>query len=93
VFEGDERWRALPIPSGDRFEWVFDSKSMRNPPFFEGMTKEPLPLTDIRHARVLAVLGDSVTTDHISPAGSIPVDSTAGTYLISNGVAPGDFNS
>ena len=93
VFEGDERWRALPTPSGDRFEWVSDSTYIRNPPFFEGMTKEPLPLTDIRHARVLAVLGDSVTTDHISPAGSIPVDSPAGAYLISNGVVSGDFNS
>jgi len=93
VFEGDERWRALPTPAGDRFEWVSDSTYIRNPPFFEGMTKEPLPLTDIRHARVLALLGDSVTTDHISPAGSIPIDSPAGTYLISNGVEPGDFNS
>ena len=93
VFDGDERWRSLPIPSGERFEWTDDSTYIRNPPFFEGITAEPTFPTDIRDARALAVLGDSVTTDHISPAGSIPVDSPAGRYLISKGVPAGDFNS
>jgi aconitate hydratase len=93
VFEGDERWRALPIPTGGRFEWTDDSTYIRNPPFFEGLTLEPAPPRDIVGARVLAVLGDSVTTDHISPAGSIPADSPAGKYLISKGVKPADFNS
>ena len=93
VFDGDERWRSLPIPTGERFEWDDDSTYIRNPPFFEGLTLEPTPPSDIRGARVLAVLGDSVTTDHISPAGSIPADSPAGKYLISKGVAPRDFNS
>ena len=93
VFDGDERWRALPIPTGERFQWTDESTYIRNPPFFEGLTREPVPPSDIRHARVLAMLGDSVTTDHISPAGSIPADSPAGRYLISRGVAPGDFNS
>ena len=72
VFDGDDRWRSLPIPTGERFEWTDDSTYIRNPPFFEGLTLEPAPPSDIRGARVLAVLGDSVTTDHISPAGSIP---------------------
>ncbi len=93
VFEGDDRWRALPTPAGERFEWDSDSTYVRHPPFFDGMTMRPSPLTDVRDARVLAVLGDSVTTDHISPAGSIPVDSPAGAYLVDNGVAPTDFNS
>ena len=93
VFEGDERWRALPIPTGGRFEWTDDSTYIRNPPFFEGLTLEPAPPRDIVGARVLAVLGDSVTTDHISPAGSIPADSPAGKYLIGKGVKPADFNS
>jgi aconitate hydratase len=93
VFDGDERWRSLPIPTGERFEWTDDSTYIRNPPFFEGLTLEPTPPSDIRGARVLAVLGDSVTTDHISPAGSIPADSPAGRYLISKGVPPADFNS
>ena len=93
VFDGDERWRSLPIPTGERFEWSDDSTYIRNPPFFEGLTLEPTPPSDIRDARVLAVLGDSVTTDHISPAGSIPADSPAGRYLISKGVPPSDFNS
>ena len=82
VFDGDERWRSLPMPTGERFEWDDDSTYIRNPPFFEGLTLEPAPPTDIRGARVLAVLGDSITTDHISPAGSIPADSPAGKYLI-----------
>jgi aconitate hydratase len=93
VFDGDERWRALPIPAGERFEWDEDSTYIRNPPFFEGLTLEPPPLADIVGARALAVLGDSVTTDHISPAGSIPADSPAGKYLIERGVQPRDFNS
>ena len=93
VFEGDDRWRSLPIPTGERFEWTDESTYIRNPPFFEGLTLEPTPPADIHAARVLALLGDSVTTDHISPAGSIPADSPAGKYLIAKGVAPADFNS
>jgi len=93
VFDGDERWHSLPVPTGQRFEWMEDSTYIRNPPFFDGLTPEPTPPRDIRGARALAVLGDSVTTDHISPAGSIPVDSPAGKYLIANGVSPSDFNS
>jgi aconitate hydratase len=93
VFEGDDRWRGLPIPKGGRFEWTDDSTYIRNPPFFEDLTLEPAPPRDILGARMLAVLGDSVTTDHISPAGSIPADSPAGKYLIGKGVKPADFNS
>jgi aconitate hydratase A / 2-methylisocitrate dehydratase len=93
VFDGDERWRSLPIPVGERYDWESDSTYIRNPPFFENITMEPTPPADIRGARVLAVLGDSVTTDHISPAGSIPADSPAGKYLIDKGVTPQDFNS
>jgi aconitate hydratase len=93
VFDGDERWRSLPVPTGERFEWAEDSTYIRNPPFFENLTREPAPLTDIKGARILAMLGDSVTTDHISPAGSIPADSPAGRYLIDHGVQPRDFNS
>jgi len=93
VFEGDDRWRSLPIPHGDRFNWQEDSTYIRNPPFFDGLTRTPTPPSDITGARVLALLGDSVTTDHISPAGSIPADSPAGKYLIANGVQPRDFNS
>jgi aconitate hydratase len=93
VFDGDDRWRSLPSPAGERYEWDPDSTYIRNPPFFEGITMEPTRPADISGARVLAVLGDSVTTDHISPAGSIPADSPAGKYLISRGVPPRDFNS
>ena len=93
VFDGDRRWQSLPVPKGERFNWEPDSTYIRNPPFFEGITKTPTPPTDITGARVLALLGDSVTTDHISPAGSIPADSPAGKYLIANGVQPRDFNS
>jgi aconitate hydratase len=93
VFKGDERWQALPAPSGDRYQWEPDSTYIRNPPFFEHLTLAPAPLENITGARVLAVLGDSVTTDHISPAGSIQPDSPAGRYLIERGVAPRDFNS
>jgi aconitate hydratase len=93
VFEGDERWRSLPVPTGNLFEWDERSTYVRKPPFVEGISREPAPLTDIISARVLAVLGDSVTTDHISPAGSIPSDSPAGRYLMTQGVGPSDFNS
>jgi aconitate hydratase A / 2-methylisocitrate dehydratase len=93
VFDGDDRWRSLPSPQGERFAWDESSTYIRNPPFFEGVTLEPTPPTDIHGARVLALLGDSVTTDHISPAGSIPADSPAGKYLIARGVDPRDFNS
>ncbi len=93
VFEGDERWRSLPVPTGDLFEWDERSTYVRKPPFVEHITREPAPLSDIRHARVLALLGDSITTDHISPAGSIPADTPAGRYLIAQGVKPSDFNS
>jgi aconitate hydratase len=93
VFEGDERWRSLDVPSGDRFAWQEDSTYVRKAPYFEGMPAEPEPLEDIVGARVLAKLGDSVTTDHISPAGAIKKDSPAGQYLIEHGVEPRDFNS
>ncbi|MFN8644748.1 MAG: aconitate hydratase AcnA [Candidatus Binatia bacterium] len=93
VFQGDARWRGLPAPSGELYEWKSDSTYIKAPPFFASMTREVPALADISGARVLAVLGDSVTTDHISPAGSIPVDSPAGAYLVSLGVSPADFNS
>ncbi len=93
VFKGDARWQALPAPTGDVYQWEPDSTYIRNPPYFETLTAEPAPLKDIAGARVLAVLGDSVTTDHISPAGSIKADSPAGKYLIAHGVKPVDFNS
>ena len=93
VFEGDERWRSLPVPTGNLFQWDQQSTYVRKPPFVENISREPAPLADIAAARVLAVLGDSVTTDHISPAGSIPADCPAGRYLIAQGVKPSDFNS
>jgi len=93
VFEGDDRWRALPIPSGDRYAWDPDSTYIAKPPFFDGLPAEAPPITDIENARVLAVLGDSVTTDHISPAGSISPKSPAGTWLQEHGVGPLEFNS
>ncbi|WP_311477827.1 aconitate hydratase AcnA [uncultured Gulosibacter sp.] len=93
VFEGDERWRSLPTPTGATFEWDAESTYVRKPPYFEGMALEPAPVTDISGARVLAKLGDSTTTDHISPAGSIKADSPAGRYLADNGVERKDFNS
>jgi aconitate hydratase len=93
VFAGDEQWRSLPTPSGDTFSWDPDSTYVRKPPYFEGMTAQPQPVTDIVGARVLAKLGDSVTTDHISPAGSIKPDSPAGRYLTEHGVARHEFNS
>jgi len=83
----------LTSPEGDRFDWQEDSTYVRNPPYFDGMTMKPAPLTEIKGARVLALLGDSVTTDHISPAGAIRPDSPAGRYLASKGVKPADFNS
>ncbi len=92
VFTGDERWRGLDTPAGDRYEWT-DSTYVRKPPYFDGMDAEPAPIEPISGARVLAVLGDSVTTDHISPAGAIKKDSPAGRWLIENGVEPRDFNS
>jgi len=93
VFSGDERWRALETPEGDTFAWDAESTYVRKPPYFDGMGMEPSPVTDISGARVLAKLGDSVTTDHISPAGAIKVDSPAGKYLAEHGVARRDFNS
>jgi aconitate hydratase len=93
VFAGDERWHALPTPEGATFEWDPESTYVRKPPYFEGMQREPAPVTDVAGARVLAKLGDSVTTDHISPAGSIKADSPAGKYLTEHGVDRLDFNS
>ncbi|MEO7118217.1 MAG: aconitate hydratase [Candidatus Limnocylindrales bacterium] len=93
VFDGDDRWRALPIPTGDRYAWDEASTYIARPPFFEGLTASPAPIADINGARALAILGDSVTTDHISPAGSISPKSPAGTWLVEHGVGPLDFNS
>jgi aconitate hydratase A / 2-methylisocitrate dehydratase len=93
VFHGDERWRNLPTPTGDTFAWDAGSTYVRKPPYFEGMAATPAPVGDIEGARVLAKLGDSVTTDHISPAGSIKPDSPAGRYLTEHGVERKDFNS
>ncbi|HVL31281.1 MAG TPA: aconitate hydratase [Solirubrobacteraceae bacterium] len=93
VFDGDERWNSLDVPTGDRFAWDEQSTYVNLPPYFEGMPEDPSPVTDIEGARVLALLGDSVTTDHISPAGSIKADGPAGLYLQQHGVAPRDFNS
>jgi aconitate hydratase len=93
VFAGDDRWQGLPTPEGNTFEWDPESTYVRKPPYFDGMQREPEPVRDITGARVLAKLGDSVTTDHISPAGSIKVDSPAGQYLTEHGVARKDFNS
>jgi aconitate hydratase len=93
VFDGDERWQSLEVPTGERFAWEPDSTYVRLPPYFEGMPLQPEPLADIEGARALALLGDSVTTDHISPAGAIKRNSPAGVYLQEHGVAPRDFNS
>jgi aconitate hydratase len=93
VFEGDDRWKALPTPEGERFAWEDDSTYVKEPPYFVGMGDAPDPVTDITDARVLALMGDSITTDHISPAGSIAKDSPAAKYLMENGVEPKDFNS
>jgi aconitate hydratase len=93
VFSGDARWQQLAVPTGDRFAWEEQSTYIRHPPFFERITMDTAPLRDIFDARLLALLGDSITTDHISPAGSIRKDSPAGKYLIEHGVDPRDFNS
>ncbi|HXA76945.1 MAG TPA: aconitate hydratase AcnA [Candidatus Acidoferrales bacterium] len=93
VFTGDEHWRALPIPEGDLYAWDDNSTYIKNPPYFEGMQVRPGAIVDLRGLRALAVLGDSITTDHISPAGSIQADGPAGKYLIAHGVQPKDFNS
>ena len=93
VFDGDHRWKSLDTPTGKTFEWDPQSTYVRKPPYFEAMPRNPQPVSDIAGARVLAVLGDSVTTDHISPAGNIKVDSPAGKYLAEHGVARADFNS
>jgi aconitate hydratase len=93
VFAGDDRWRSLPTPEGDTFEWDEQSTYVRRPPYFDGMPQEPAPVEDITGARVLLKLGDSVTTDHISPAGAIKKDSPAGRYLSEHGVEQRDFNS
>ena len=93
VFAGDERWQGLDTPEGDTFAWDEESTYVRKAPFFEGLSMELTPVTDIKDARVLALLGDSVTTDHISPAGAIKADSPAGRYLAEHGVARADFNS
>jgi len=93
VFAGDERWKSLPTPEGDVFQWDDNSTYVRRPPYFEGMSDRPSDVRDIADARILAVLGDSVTTDHISPAGAIQSDSPAGVYLTEHGIAKRDFNS
>jgi aconitate hydratase 1 len=93
VFDGDENWNGLDVPKGETYAWDDDSTYVKNPPYFEGMTREPKPAAAIQNARVLAVLGDMVTTDHISPAGSIGVKTPAGQYLLSLGVQAKDFNS
>ena len=93
VFQGDERWRGLPVPEGDRFAWEPDSTYIRRAPYFDGMPAQPKPIADIKGARVLCLLSDSITTDHISPAGSIRKTLPAGQYLIAKGVEPVDFNS
>jgi aconitate hydratase len=93
VFEGDAYWREVPVAEGETFSWQDDSTYVKNPPFFEGMTMTPEPVSNIEGARVLAMVGDSVTTDHISPAGSIGPDTPAGRYLAAHGVPRNDFNS
>jgi len=93
VYEGDAHWKSMKVPEGALYQWDPKSTYIKLPPYFENMPKTPLPMADIHSARVLAILGDSVTTDHISPAGSIPADSPAGKYLIANGVKAHEFNS
>jgi aconitate hydratase len=93
VFQGDERWNSLAVPLGDLYHWDDSSTYVKNPPYFIDMPAQPAPVKEIKHARVLAVLGDSITTDHISPAGSIKAKSPAGRYLMEHGVGPFDFNS
>jgi aconitate hydratase len=93
VTDGDQNWQNLKFPTGDTYQWERDSTYIRKAPYFDGMPAKPAPVEDIKGARVLAVLGDSVTTDHISPAGSIKLNGPAGTYLVEHGVKPADFNS
>ncbi|MBZ0111331.1 MAG: aconitate hydratase AcnA [Thermoanaerobaculia bacterium] len=93
IFEGDEKWRSMPAPTGALFQWAADSTYVREPPFFLDFAREPAPLADVKDARTLAVLGDSITTDHISPAGGITPDSSAGQYLLDKGVPRPEFNS
>ncbi len=93
VFTGDERWRGLPVPEGDTYAWDAESTYVKHPPYFQGMPRQPEPVRDVSSARVLALFGDSITTDHISPAGAIKLQSPAGKYLVEHGVAPRDFNS
>jgi aconitate hydratase len=93
VFTGDARWQSLAVPEGELYKWEPNSTYVRHPPYFENMPRDPAPVNDIRNARVLALLGDSITTDHISPAGSIKKDGPAGKYLVEHGVTPADFNS
>jgi aconitate hydratase len=93
VFQGDERWNSLPVPEGDLYQWDAASTYVKNPPYFENMGIRPEAVADIQGARVLVMLGDSITTDHISPAGAIKPQSPAGKYLIEHGVQPKDFNS
>jgi aconitate hydratase len=93
VFQGDERWNSVKVPTGDLYDWSEKSTYIRKPPYFENMVDPGTSVQDLAHLRVLAMLGDSVTTDHISPAGNIPADSPAGKFLIEHGVKPGDFNS
>jgi aconitate hydratase len=93
VFQGNQQWNQIDSPTGDRFDWQSDSTYIQNPPYFQGMTLDVADVSDIHGARCLARLGDSITTDHISPAGAIKADSPAGSYLMENGVQPADFNS
>jgi aconitate hydratase len=93
VFQGDQQWSALPVPEGECFNWDPNSTYVKHPPYFVGMGADPQPIHDFRGCRVLALLGDSITTDHISPAGSIKAQSPAGRYLVEHGVQPADFNS
>ena len=93
IFDGDEHWKKMSAPTGPIFQWEPDSTYVKEPPYFEGFAPQPKPLTDVTDARVIAMVGDSVTTDHISPAGAIPADSPAGKYLIEHGVQKSDFNS
>ncbi len=93
VFDGDEQWQSLPVENTPTYQWQPDSTYIRHPPYFEGMPVSLAPVKDVKQARILAILGDSVTTDHISPAGNIKADSPAGRYLQAHGVKPADFNS
>jgi len=93
VFNGDRRWSSMNVPAGERYAWDEKSEYVKRPPYFDGMPKQPAALSDIVGARVLAVLGDSVTTDHISPAGNIARSSPAAKYLMGKGIDPADFNS